>query len=73
MGARSLNDAAADLQRRIRAQAPPELRDSIVVKTLRKADQRVLSIEYDDRAENHVYAALEYPRGSGRSESLEPG
>jgi len=71
MGGR-LEERAKDVQARIRAQTPEDLRDSIVVKPFRKGDLTGLAIEYDDRAENFVYVAMEYPRGGDREESAIP-
>ena len=67
----ALKKSAAEMQARIRAQVPPEMRNSIVVKTFRKDNKTGVSIEYDDRAESYVYVAIEYPSGR-RGESVVP-
>jgi len=61
-GAKSLEAAAKDMQARIRNQVPTELKDTIVVKTFKKGKATGVAIEYDDRAENFVYMAMEYPK-----------
>ena len=61
-GARSLEAAARNMQARIRKQVPLELRNTIVVKTFKKGKATGVAIEYDDRAENFVYIAMEYPK-----------
>lgn len=61
-GANSLEAAAKDMQARIREQVPQELRETIVVKTYTKGKATGVAIEYDDRAENYVYIAMEYPK-----------
>ncbi len=66
-GSGSLEKAAKDMQDRIRAAAPAALRQSIIVKVYRGEKGTGMAIEYDDRAENLVYVALEYPR-PGRKE-----
>jgi hypothetical protein len=65
-GSGSLEKAAKDMQDRIRSAAPPALRKSIVVKAYRGEKGTGIAIEYDDRAENLVYVALEYPRSGGK-------
>ena len=57
---------AKHMQARIRAQVPDELKKSIKVKVFKKRDRTGIVIEYDDRAENLVYAAMEYSRGGGK-------
>lgn len=64
-----LNDHARDMQAKIRANVPSALRESIVVKTFKKGDRAGIAIEYDDRAENFVYTAMEYPLGVRRKKS----
>ena len=59
---RSLEEAAKDMQTRIRKRVPPELRDTIVVKAFKRGKATGVAIEYDDRAENLVFVAMEYPR-----------
>ena len=68
---KSLESHAKDMQARIRDQTPKELRSSIVVRTYRKGQQTGLLIEYDDRAENFVYMAMEYPKGTSKEETAE--
>ena len=70
-GNTALKKSAADMQARIRLRAPAEVRDSIVVKTFRKGNKTGIAIEYDDRAENYVYLAIEYLAG-GKEESVIP-
>lgn len=65
----SLESHAKEVQTRIREQSPKDLRDSIVVKVFKKGKVTGLAIEYDDRAENYVYMAMEYPKGGGKRES----
>ena len=73
LGKNMLEDSARDLEKRIRLQTPPSLRDSITVRPQRKGEESWLVIEYDDEAEQFVYIAIEYPAGSGRSETADPG
>ena len=61
-GSRALEAAAKDMQARIRNQVPPELKDSIVVRMFKRGRATGLAIEYDDRAENFVYMAMEHPK-----------
>lgn len=68
----SLKSSAKALEDKIRQQTPENLRSSIVVRPFKKGSSTGLSIEYDDRAENFVYIAMEYPRGSGREETVSP-
>lgn len=56
---------AKHMQSRIRAQVPSELRKSVKVKTFKNGEKTGIVIEYDDRAENFVFTAMEYPRGGG--------
>jgi hypothetical protein len=71
-GKRSLAVVAKDMQEKIRARAPKGLRETIIVKPFTKGKQTGLSIDYDDRAENFVYMAMEYPKGGGKKESVVP-
>lgn len=57
-----LSAHAKRLEEKIRKQTPSELRDSIRVGTFKKGKRKGLAIEYDDKAENFVYTAMEYPR-----------
>ncbi len=68
----SLESHAKEMQARIREQAPKDLRSSIVVKVFKKGRETGLAIEYDDRAENFVYMAMEYPKEGGKKESVVP-
>lgn len=71
-GKRLLESVAEDMQERIRAQAPKELRASIRVSPFKKGESTGVAIEYDDRAERFVYVAIEYPAGSGKKEVVAP-
>ena len=71
-GEHSLASTAKDMEKRIKAQTPPELRDSVAVKTFRKGGRTGLAIEFDDRAEKYVYVAIEYPAGAGHEEYAVP-
>ena len=68
---KQLKERAKDVQAKIRAQTPEELRGSVKVRPFKKGDVTGLTIEYDDRAENFVYIAMEYPRGGGKKESAD--
>jgi len=57
----SLSTNARKLEERIKQQTPTALRNSIRVGTYKKGNHTGLAIEYDDRAENFVYTAMEYP------------
>ena len=61
---------AKDMQARMRAQVPSELRKSVKVKPFKKGERTGIVIEYDDRAENFVYTAMEYPRGGGNEKPV---
>ncbi len=61
-GAKSVEAAARNMQARIRKQVPEELRGTVVVRTYKKGKTTGVAIEYDDRAENFVYIAMEYPK-----------
>lgn len=61
---------AKDMQARMRAQVPTELRKSVKVKAFKKGEKTGIVIEYDDRAENFVYTAMEYPRGGGKEKPV---
>lgn len=71
-GKQSLEVVAKEMQEKIRARAPKDLRETITVKPFTKGKQTGLSIDYDDRAESFVYVALEYPAGSGKEETAIP-
>lgn len=68
----SIDESADEMQARIRERVPEKLRASISVKALREGSKTGLEVSYDDRAENFVYSAIEYPRVSGRKETAEP-
>jgi len=68
----SLSWAAKDMEKRIRAKAPSNVRQSIVVRPFRKGEKTGIYIEYDDSAEQLVYVAIEYPKGSGLHEDVAP-
>lgn len=68
----SLDESAKEMQARIRGQVPEDLRSSIAVRAFRRGDRTGLEISYDDRSENIVYSAIEYPKGSGRRERAAP-
>ncbi len=72
-GASSLDAQAKALEKRIRAQMPKDLAESVRVRTVRTKERSVLEIVFDDRAEQMVLVAIEYPKGSGREECAEPG
>lgn len=71
-GKTSMKASARDMQAKIRAQTPPDLRDSIRVTAFERSGKTGLLIEYDDKAENYVYMAMEYPVGGKREERIEP-
>jgi len=59
---RSLETHAKDMQKKIRAHVPEKMRDTVVVKAFKKGKTTGIAIEYDDKIENLVYSAIEYPR-----------
>jgi hypothetical protein len=61
---------AKHMQARIRAQVPGELRKSVKVKVFKKGERSGIVIEYDDRAENFVYTAMEYPPRGGQEKPV---
>ena len=71
-GEQSLEAVSKQMQEKIRARAPKDLRETIVVRPYAKGRQTGLAIDYDDRAESFVYAAIEYPSGSGTEEVAVP-
>jgi hypothetical protein len=71
-GKQSLEVIAKDMQERIRARAPKDLRETIIVKLFTKDGQTGLAIDYDDRVESIVYVAIEYPARSGKKETVLP-
>jgi hypothetical protein len=71
-GKQSLEYVASEMQERIRARAPKDLKETIIVKPFTRGEQTGLSIDYDDRAEGVVYVAIEYPAGSGKKETAVP-
>ncbi len=72
LGTDSLSWSAKDIEKRIRAQTPPDLRTSILVRPFKRSDKTGVSIEYADEAENFVFAAIEYPKDSTRHEDEIP-
>jgi hypothetical protein len=72
LGNDSLSWSAKDIEKRIRAQTPSDLRDSINVRPFRNGKQTGIRIEYDDKAERFVFVAIEYPQGSGKHEDVVP-
>jgi hypothetical protein len=72
MGNDSLSWAAKDLEKRIRAQTPEDLRESVVVRPFKNGEKTGVRIEYDDSAERFVFVAIEYPQGSGKHEDAVP-
>ena len=71
-GKQSLEVVAKGMQEKIRAQAPKDLRETIMVKPFTKGGQTGLAIDYDDRAERFVYVSIEYPTGSGKQKTSSP-
>ncbi|MBN1677978.1 MAG: hypothetical protein JW880_05510 [Candidatus Thermoplasmatota archaeon] len=69
---RSLEESAKKMQAMIRDQVPEKFKGSIRVRPFRKGGKTGLEISFDDRAENIVYSAIEYPKGSERTETVEP-
>lgn len=68
-GTQFLQASAEDMEARIRAKVPEELRNSIKVRPFKRRGSSGLAVEYDDRAEAVVHAAIEYPEGQrGRRE-----
>jgi len=72
LGEDSLSWSAKDLEKRIRAQTPSDLRESIAVRPFRKGKQTGVYVEYDDKAERFVFVAIEYPQDSDRHEDAVP-
>ena len=71
-GTGGMERMAKEMEDRVKGHVPEELRDSIVVKPFKKGKTTGLAIEYDDRAENFVYIAMEYPRPGRKEESAVP-
>jgi hypothetical protein len=71
-GKQSLEVVAKEMQERIRARVPKDLRMTIFVKPFTRGKETGISIDYDDRAEGVVYVAIEYPGGSGKQETVVP-
>ena len=65
-GKTSLDLAAKEMQARIRNDIPEQFRRSLTVKPFRKGERTGLAIEYDDKAENMIYSAIEYPSKGGK-------
>lgn len=57
-----LETHAKDMQEKIRKQIPEKMRKTVVVKAFKKGNRTGIAIEYDDKVENLVYSAIEYPR-----------
>ena len=72
LGEDSLSWSAKDIEKKIRAQTPADLRDSIAVRPFRDGKQTGIRIEYDDKAEQFVFIAMEYPKGGGKHEDPVP-
>ncbi len=68
----SLSWSAKEIEKRIRTQTPPSLRNSISVRPYRRGDGTGIRIDYADEAESFVFAAIEYPKGSSRHEDDVP-
>lgn len=58
-GTQFLNSSADRMQEDIRSKVPEEYRSSIVVRPFKRRGSTGISVEYDDRAEASVLAALE--------------
>ena len=58
-GTQFLSSSAERMQEQIRSKVPEEYRASIEVRPFKRRGSSGLSIEYDDRAEHFVMAALE--------------
>lgn len=72
LGNESLSWSAKALEKRIRAQVPPSLRDSVTVRPFKKGERTGVLIDYPDEAESHVFVAIEYPKGGARNEDSVP-
>lgn len=68
----SLDESAKEMQEMIRAHVPEAHRSSVAVRAFRRDGKTGLEISYDDSVENLVYAALEYPKNTGRDEGVGP-
>ena len=71
-GEGSLEAQGRRLERRIRSHLPREPRDKVTVAVYADGERTGLRIEFDDRAEQMVLVALEYPPGSDREECEMP-
>lgn len=58
-GTQFLNSSADRMQEDIRSKVPEEYRSSVVVRPFKRRGSTGISVEYDDRAEASVLAALE--------------
>lgn len=58
-GTQFLSSSADRMQEMIRSKVPEEYRSSVVVRPFKRRGSTGLSVEYDDRAESAVMAALE--------------
>ncbi len=61
-GTQFLNSSADRMQEEIRSKVPDEYRSSVVVRPFKRRGSTGISVEYDDRAESFVLAALEAAR-----------
>jgi len=68
----SLDESAIQMQDMIRAHVPEAHRSSVAVRAFRREGKTGLEISYDDAIESLVYAALEYPKNTGRDEGMGP-
>ncbi len=71
-GPLSLEAQGKALEKRIKNGLPRELRESVIVRVYRSDTGSGLRIEFDDRAEQMVLIAVEYPTGSEREECVAP-
>ena len=72
LGKNSLSKLAKDMEKKIKAQTPDSLRQSVKARPYKKGDATGIAIDYDDRAEQFVYIAMEYPKGTSREETVDP-
>jgi len=72
LGKDNLSWSAKDIEKRIRAQVPTSLRESVTVRPFKKGERTGVLIEYPDEAESHVFVAIEYPKGGAGHEDSVP-
>ena len=60
-GTQFLDSAAERMQEKLRSKVPAEHRSSIVVRPFKRRGSSGMSVEYDDKVEGLVLAALEQP------------